>query len=52
MKAKKNSGGFRVLRGGGFNRDSRILRVTSRRRRLPEDRYWYYGFRVVIRKQT
>ena len=38
----------RVLRGGSFSDDSRILRTASRVWREPEGRYWYGGFRMVV----
>lgn len=41
----------RVLRGGAVVSVSGNLRPTGRVRSEPEDRYWIYGFRVVIRRQ-
>jgi len=52
VRAKKNSGGYRVLRGGCDDDDTGDLRVTRRSRYEPEVRNWFIGFRVVIRKQT
>ena len=41
---------YRVLRGGAFDYgDSRLLRSTFRDRYLPVYRFWYFGFRLIVR---
>jgi formylglycine-generating enzyme required for sulfatase activity len=52
VRAKKNSGGYRVLRGGCYFDDSWDLRVARRSRYLPEFRNWVIGFRLVIRRKA
>ena len=42
---------YRVLRGGSFKYDSRGLRTSVRNWLGPEDRYWYSGFRIVVRRK-
>ena len=38
----------RVVRGGSFPYPSQYARCASRGWRLPGDRLWYFGFRVVV----
>jgi formylglycine-generating enzyme required for sulfatase activity len=40
--------GSRVLRGGSFYYDTRFTRCSYRGRHDAHDRYWDYGFRVVV----
>jgi formylglycine-generating enzyme required for sulfatase activity len=37
----------RVIRGGAFDFQARILRSANRERKLPSHVEWYYGFRVA-----
>jgi formylglycine-generating enzyme required for sulfatase activity len=39
----------RVLRGGAFDNDHRIVRCACRSRNFPYGRGRFYGFRVVMR---
>ena len=48
-KALKNAV-RRGLRGGSFGNGTWCLRTADRRRREPEDRFRYYGFRLIARK--
>jgi len=41
----------RVLRGGSYYFDSRLLRTTDRIRDEPVLRRWNGGFRVVVRRK-
>jgi len=53
MKLRKNRVS-RVLRGGNYDRfmgNVRYLRVISRDWERPVDRWWYIGFRFVVRGQ-
>jgi formylglycine-generating enzyme required for sulfatase activity len=38
----------RVVRGGSFGNNARFVRCALRVRYFPNDRYWYFGFRVVV----
>jgi formylglycine-generating enzyme required for sulfatase activity len=38
----------RVLRGGSFNLTADYVRCAARVSWFPSNRYWYYGFRVVV----
>jgi len=42
-----SQGEYRVLRGGGFNSESKDCRVSTRNSLVPFDRYNFVGFRVV-----
>jgi formylglycine-generating enzyme required for sulfatase activity len=42
------SGSDRVLRGGGWSYDGRGCRSAYRNYDWPDNRYDYYGFRVVL----
>lgn len=42
---------YRVLRGGSYVDDARDLRTSFRFRLGPEVRYWYRGFRIVVRRR-
>jgi formylglycine-generating enzyme required for sulfatase activity len=39
----------RVLRGGAFDLNHRVVLCANRGRSLPGYRHWYFGFRVVMR---
>lgn len=41
----------RILRGGSYNDNTRILRTTKRDWIEPEDRYWCNGFRIVVKRR-
>ena len=41
-------GDIRVLRGGAFNDNESYVRAANRFRDLPDLRYNYVGFRVVV----
>jgi formylglycine-generating enzyme required for sulfatase activity len=38
----------RLVRGGAFDHDSRVVRCAYRYRNLPDDPYWFQGFRVCL----
>jgi len=42
-----SQGEYRVLRGGGFNSDSKECRASARSPLVPFDRYNFVGFRIV-----
>lgn len=42
---------YRVLRGGSYNDDSRVLRTAFRNRFVPEYRIRLIGFRLVVRRR-
>ena len=44
----RESGLFRVTRGGSHSTEARFLRSASRLGALPEDKNWLIGFRVVL----
>ena len=53
MRAKKNSVVVnRVLRGGSVDYGPGGLRSSIRNWYTPENRFWYFGFRIVVRKKA
>jgi len=44
----RESGIFKVTRGGSHNTDVQFLRAANRLGTLPEDKHWLIGFRVVM----
>jgi len=42
---------LRMLRGGSFNDDAGYLRTTRRGWSKPEDRRWFNGFRLVVKRR-
>jgi len=51
MKVRKNTVDL-VRRGSCCLSDSRRMRLSFRLRDEPEDRHWYGGFRLVIRRKA